>query len=398
MSVLAALLCIAGALCVLTLALMLWNLALYRAPTPAEIARGTTVLRAAAASNSAALQFALPLVTVCIPARNEAANLEACVRSALAAATGAEGHSVEVLVYDDHSTDATPEILAALTAADPRVRAATVSDLPEGWNGKQFACQQMGMQARGQWLLFTDADVRFAPTCIDAALGFAFSANAQLVSTFPRQVTPTLGEALVIPLIHWVLLSYLPLARMRSSNGARASAGCGQFLFVRRLEWLEAGGHAALRASMHDGIQLPRALRRAGYRTDLFDGTALVSCRMYRGFAQTWRGFTKNAYEGLGSFPLLVFITLAHALAHVLPWIVLVLALARTVTEPAAIGLAVFAIVIALAQRLLLAVRFEQRIDAALLHPVSVVLLTAIQWWSLTLQLRGRRTWRGRTA
>lgn len=343
---------------------------------------------------------AAPLVTICIPARNEQANLELCVRSALAQ----QSARVEVLVYDDHSTDDTPAILRRLVAQDPRVHAVPALPLPTGWNGKQFACHQMGRAATGDWCLFTDADVRFEPLCIARTLAAANLRDCDLISTVPRQLTGTLGESLIVPLIHFVLLSYLPMPRMRATRDPNASAGVGQFLFVRREAYLAAGGHQPFAASMHDGIKMPRALRLAGYRTDLFDATALVSCRMYQGFTATWRGFTKNAYEGLGSVPLLVFITVVHALASLLPTAYLLAAAVQAATSTplgttaTGVGLAAFALGWTLAQRLLLALRFEQSILSALLHPLGIALLTAIQWRSYYLHLTGQRQWKGRGA
>jgi len=334
-----------------------------------------------------------PLICVCVPARNEEANLEACVRSVLASTH----RNVAVHVYNDHSTDATGEILARLIAEDPRVRATPVAPLPEGWNGKQFGCHQMGLDARGAFVLFTDADVRFEPACLSATLNCARALKADLISTFPLQRTHTLGESLVVPLIHFILLSYLPMARMRNTMDPAASAGCGQFLFARREAYLSAGGHTSFKASMHDGIKLPRAMRKAGFRTDLFDATTLVSCRMYRGFGQTWRGFSKNAFEGLGSVGLLVLVTVLHAAAYVLPWVVIGLAIAGRVDDPATVGLAVLACVVALGHRLLLALRFQQRFSGAILHPLGIVLMGAIQWYSYYLHLTNQRSWKGRS-
>lgn len=373
MTALAWVIVVSCVLAAFALAMTLWNLALYRRPGETPASTGASV-------------------SICVPARNEQDNLEACVRSLLA-----QTHrNVEVLVYNDHSTDRTGEILSRLAAEDPRVRAVPVEDLPEGWNGKQFACDRAGRAARSDWLLFTDADVRFEPACIERTLAAAAAARADLVSTFPRQITGSLGEALVIPLIHVILLSFLPLARMRSSSDPAASAGCGQFLFVRREAWLAAGGHGTFRNSMHDGIMMPRTLRRSGFRTDLFDGTALVACRMYRGFGATWRGFAKNAYEGLGSLGLLLFITMFNAVAYLgPPAVLLARAFGAEVDRLAAAGAGV-AFGIAMAHRLILAARFRQSIPSALLHPIGVALMTAIQWWSWYLALTGRRTWRGR--
>ena len=345
-------------------------------------------------SDRPATNGSAPVVSVCIPARNEESNIEACVRSVLASVDV----PVDVLVYDDQSTDATPSILARLVAEDPRVRVAPTQPLPAGWNGKQWGCERMGQAARGAWVLFTDADVRFEPDCVARTLARAESLGADLLSTVPRQVTGSWAEHAVIPLISFVLLSYLPMGRMRSTTSPAASGACGQFILARREAWLASGGHAAFKASMHDGIKMPRAFRRAGFKTDLFDGTDLVACRMYRGLAQVWRGFAKNAYEGLGSPALLLFVTVLHACAVLLPWLTLVAWIAGAEVVPWVPWVAAFTIVAGFAQRVLLARRFAHGWLSVALHPVGIAMLTAIQWHSLWLHLTGRRAWKGRTA
>jgi len=368
------------------LAMTVVNLGVYRRAAPRAAGRA-----------SAGEPGALPVVTVCIPARNEELNVDAAVRGALANADV----PLEVLVYDDQSTDRTPAILAALRSEDPRVRAVATEPLPDGWNGKQWGCERMGQAARGQWLLFTDADVRFAPDCFARALAEAARLDASLLSTVPREETGTFLERLVVPMIHWMLFSWLPMRRMRTTNDPATSAGCGQFLLVRRDAWLAAGGHAAFRDSMHDGIKLPRNVRRAGFHTDLYDGSDAVSCRMYRSAGETWRGFTKNAYEGLGSPLVLVVFTVLEAFGILLPWIwvpvmLLVHGTESMPTVPTA--LASFAIGAQLAQRRVLRSRFSHPWECVLLHPVTIVLLLAIQWRSWWLHLTKRRAWRGRTA
>ncbi len=181
------------------------------------------------------------------------------------------------------------------------------------------------------------------------------------------------------------------MGRMQRTLDPAASAG--------RETWLACGGHAAFRDSMHDGIRLPRLLRRHGHRTDLFDGVDLVSCRMYEGFGSCWRGFAKNAYEGLGSMALLLFVTVVHLVGHVLPWIWLVAAaLVPAWREPWAIGLAATAVGLQIKQRAILARRSRQPMWIALLHPVAILLSVAVQWRSWWLHRTGRRSWRGRTA
>jgi glycosyltransferase involved in cell wall biosynthesis len=402
MSTLAWVLVFSLAACLVTLAMTILNLRRFRPAPDGPAPLGTAPPGPADA----------PLVSVCIPARNEEANIEACVRSLL----GGDWPNLEVLVYDDQSTDATPRILSALAREDARVRVVPTVPLPAGWNGKQHACDRMGRAAAGRWLLFTDADVRFEPFGVRRAVLAADGPAPRgapdvplgLVSTFPRQITGSLGEALLVPMIFFILMSYLPIGRMRRTLDPGASAGCGQFLLVGRDAYLAAGGHAALRDSMHDGIKLPRAVRRAGFRTDLFDGTDLCSVRMYRGFAATWRGFAKNAYEGLGSIALLLFLTVFHVLGHVLPWAALVgvLVIAMSPVETCPVGfdqwaprvLAPACVGLASLQRWLLARRFRQPLVCIPLHPVGVLAMTLVQWHSLLLHITGRRSWRGRTA
>ena len=363
---------------------------------PARLAvRNTSLLHRAGGKPSANPDNDTELVSCCIPARNEADNLEDCIRSILQG-----GHdAVEVLVYDDESTDETPRILQRLSEEDPRIRAVNTRPLPDGFNGKQHACQRMGEAARGDWLFFTDADVRFEPDWLKRTMATASPrTRLGLLSAFPREIASTIGEMLLVPMIHVLLLGYLPIKRMRNTLDPPSSAGCGQFLLVRTKAWQEAGGHAAFANSMHDGIKLPRAIRKAGWQSDLVDGTDLCHCRMYRGLGESFRGFAKNAYEGLGSIWILLLLTVIHILGHLLPWGILIWCAVTATWMPLAGSLAIGAIVATLVMRIQLALRFRQPMLAVILHPAAVIMTTIVQWWSLFIQVRGRRSWRGRSS
>lgn len=140
---------------------------------------------------------------------------------------------------------------------------------------------------------------------------------------------------------------------------------------------------------------MPRAFRSAGHRTDLFDGTDLCAVRMYRGLGESWRGFAKNAYEGLGSVGLLVFITVFHLVAHIGPWVGLAWIVVAGVRTPAT-PLLIVAVVAGVVQRVMLAVRFKHTCLLAVLHPLTVAVMSVIQWHSYIKDLRGTRSWRGR--
>jgi hypothetical protein len=188
---------------------------------------------------------------------------------------------------------------------------------------------------------------------------------------------------------------------MRRTLDPAASAGCGQFLLARADAYRATGGHATFPNSMHDGIRMPRLFRSHGFKTDLFDGTDLVACRMYAGLRASWRGFAKNAFEGLGSVTLLVMLTIMHGLGHVLPWAVLLAAPVALVlgegVETLNVLIALLAVGSIFVSRLAFARRFRQPLWIAAAHPIAVLLMTCVQWHSLFISLTGRREWKGRT-
>ena len=230
-------------------------------------------------------------LSVLIPARNEALTIGASLQAVLAS----RGVEFEVVVLDDHSDDATANVVLAMMERDDRVRFLEGQPLPDGWCGKQFACSILSRAARHSLLVFLDADVRLAPDGLARITTYLEESRADLVSGIPRQETGTLVEKLVIPLIHFVLLGFLPLGRMRRYRHPAYAAGCGQHFLARRSAYEAAGGHAAIQASLHDGITLPRAFRAAGLRTDLCDMTEIATCRMYQNAGDVWRGLAKNA-------------------------------------------------------------------------------------------------------
>jgi hypothetical protein len=331
-------------------------------------------------------------VSVLIPARNEERTIRRAVESVLAS----RGVDLEVVVMDDQSEDRTAEIVRALAGRDPRVRLESAPPLPQGWCGKQHACHALAAKARNQVLLFIDADVTVEPDGIRRTLGFLDRAGAALVSGVPRQITGTLAEKLVVPMIHFILLGFLPIVGMRLSRHPAFAAGCGQLFMTRKSAYERAGGHAAIRASRHDGIALPRCYRRAGLRTDLFDATDVASCRMYRGARGLWEGFAKNADEGMASSRAILPWTIVLLGGQVFPAALLVASIlggaALSVTGLAAVGT-----LLPIAARLIAVARFRQSVTGALLHPLGVLLVVAIQWYSLSLRISGHAlTWKGR--
>lgn len=350
--------------------------------------RNLTIFRPAPAPPDAA-----PPLSILIPVRDEEALVEGAVRSACA-----QVGEVEVVVLDDGSTDATPEILARLRRELPALRVVTGAPLPEGWAGKAWACWQLAREhARHNWLLFVDCDVRLRPDATRRALAAARADSVPFLTAFPRQITASLGEALVVPLIHLVLLAYLPMWLIRRMRRPSLAAGCGQFILAERGAYLAADGHRAIRSTLHDGLQLARRMKEAGFAIGLVDGTDLATCRMYAGLAATWRGFARNAYEALGSPGALAVMVTLNAGLFVLPFVAAPLAfVTQGLTPAAALWGTAAAIVVGL--RVALAVRFHAPVWTALATPVAVALMIGIQVHSYVNACLGHRvTWRSRT-
>ncbi len=360
---------------VLPAALFVWNIFLYREPGKPANAHYEPV-------------------SVLIPARNEEASIEAAVASIL----GSRGIDFEVIVLDDSSTDRTSEIVAKIGARDSRVSIKTAPPLPAGWNGKQHACYVLASLATHRTLCFLDADVRLQPEALLRMAAFLDAAHSDLASGFPLEQAETFLERLLLPLIHFVLLAYLPLAGMRLFRAPGFAAGCGQFLMVRRAAYENSGGHANIRSTMHDGLFLPRLFRQYGFRTDIADLTNLATCRMYRSAADVWNGLAKNATEGIAAPARIVPFTVLLVLGQIAPLVLgLMLLFSRVSASVQVQALAITAIAAAFTPRLIAIVRFRQGVASALLHPVGVAVLLALQWYALFRKFTGQNaTWRGR--
>ncbi len=321
------------------------------------------------------------LVSILIPARDEAANIATCIEAALAQ----RGVAVEVVVMDDGSTDGTPDIVRAIAAHDARLRLVAAPLLPEGWSGKMHACTRLAEAARGTHLLFIDADVTLAPDAAASLAGHAVAHDLGLVSAVPRQRIDTLGEGVTVPIINLLLIGYLPGGGRAFTRLPGLAAGCGQLMMAERQAYAAAGGHAAVRSTLHDGLRLTRRLRAAGYRTEIVAGAGIATCRMYRGFGESWRGFLKNAREGMATPLGLPVWTVVLAGAHLWPFFLL------PSTQ------AVLALALVFALRIAITRRVREPAWTVLLHPVAVVIALAIQWTALVRALMGRKEgWKGR--
>jgi glycosyltransferase involved in cell wall biosynthesis len=231
-----------------------------------------------------------PYVSVLVPARNEEANIGACVQSLLR-----QGAGVEVIVADDGSQDRTAEIVRELTAQAPHLKLVPVSTLPAGWVGKNHALHVAAQQARGDWLLFTDADTLHAEGKLHQMVERAERHQIDLLSLSPQQDMRSWWERAVIPLVFERLAQLYPYARVNDPADPLAAAN-GQYLLIRKEVYSQLGGHEAVRGEILEDVALAVRAKQAGFRIWFGSGRGVVRTRMYRRFAEMWQGWTKNLF------------------------------------------------------------------------------------------------------
>jgi len=268
-----------------------------------------------------------PEVSVIVPARNE----EACLGACLASLAGQPGVSFEIIVVDDGSTDRTSEIAHSFAG----VKLIEAGPLPDGWSGKSNAVYAGAQQARGQWLLFTDADTVHLPGSLARSLAEAKHHGAEMLSYSPAQELHGFAERAVMPVIFAELAAkYKP--REVSDPNSPAAAANGQYLLITRAAYDAVGGHAAIAASLLEDVELARAVKRSGRRIRFRFGGDAVCTRMYRSFAQLVEGWTKN-------LALLFKAPAWLALTRLIEFLAIVCGLAFVALSGSAVWLAVLA-------------------------------------------------------
>jgi hypothetical protein len=322
-------------------------------------------------------------VSVLLPVRDEAGRVEPCLR-ALLAQTGVP--RLEVVVLDDGSTDGTADVVRRVA---PAARLVTGAPPPPGWLGKPYACAQLAAAADpdAEVLVFVDADVVLAPHAVAATVELLARTGLDLLSPYPRQVAATPAERLVQPLLQWSWLTFLPLRAAERSTRASLAAANGQLLAVRRETYERAGGHRAVRDQVIDDVALLRAVRRAGGRGGVADGTDLATCRMYDGWAELRDGYAKSLWSAFGSPAGAAAVVGLLAGAYVVP--------AAAAVRGSRVGLAGYAA--GVAGRVIAARRTGGRAwPDALAHPASIAALGALTARSWRLRRAGRLAWKGR--
>lgn len=324
-------------------------------------------------------------VTAIIPARNEEAVIASCIES-----LARQPEIGEILAVNDQSADGTVSVVHRLMEKIPNLRLLESAELPDGWVGKNHALWIGARQAKGAWLLFTDADAEHESNSAARALQIAKEHNAALVSFSPQQITQNWYEKALIPYIYVRLAKHFSYENVNDPN-SRAAAANGQFLMIRRDVYDGIGGHAGVAGEVLEDVAFAVRLKAAGHRIWFGSGEGIVRVRMYRSFDAMWQGWKKNLYRLIGGTPGAVF----REMESNLPWIPLLLIFAGL-----KVPFLLFAGVLLLIWRQtnygLDLVRNHFPFSFIFYYVPAVVLYVSVLWASYRSHINGRIQWKGR--
>lgn len=336
-----------------------------------------------------------PRLSVLIPARNE----EKTIRTALSSVLSADcaGLVEEILVYDDKSTDSTPDIVRQMSLEDGRIRLISGGPLPPGWIGKPHAASQLGEASRGDLLLFMDADVELKPRGLLRLLSLTDPpVRGRVITAMPEQISGSFFERLVLPLLPLTYLAWLPLRLVEVGNDPRTVAANGQLLLLSRMDYRELGGFEAVKNEIVDDVAFCRHAKRSKLRVVFADGTLIARCRMYEGFQETIFGFSKNLYEGVGGALGTLSVIGLYFTAFLLPYLGFSLSLLapnlrEDLLSPSLVGVGANVLL-----QILLVTRYKQPLSFIFFQPLSIVCFILIALNSWRWQRASRVAWSGR--
>lgn len=244
-----------------------------------------------------------PLISVCVPARNEERNIRACVEAILAQ----DYPHFEIIVLDDRSTDATSDILRSLAVQHDKLNVISGSELPKGWAGKPHALFQASAAARGNWLCFVDADTFLSPTTLSSCYAKAIETHADMFTIMTFQIMDSFWEKVVMPIVMTALSVAFSPRKVNDPKSKDAIAN-GQFILIKRSVYEAIGGHESVKDQIVEDKAISEQVKWHGYRLIVANGYSIAKTRMYTSLPEMWEGWTKNIYLGLSDRPALMLL------------------------------------------------------------------------------------------
>src|SRR5450830_1538805 len=335
-----------------------------------------------------------PLISILIPARNEAENISRCLKSLLKQ----DYTNLEIIVLNDNSTDGTSKVVKGIAKKDNRVRLVEGAPLEEGWTGKNFSAHQLAKYAKGEYFIFTDADTLHFPKTVSSAFGALITTKVDALSIYPRQIMVTFAERMAVPIINIALQCFIPFILIKKSKSPLFSTAIGQFMMFKREVYEKIGGYESIKGHMVDDIQISKRVKKSGYKFMVFDGRNTIYCRMYKNLKGVIIGLTKSIYPAFNGNILALFsFTGLLTATFIVPFTLLPLGAFLFDWPVAIIRLLIIQIIIILAIKTIFAIRYKQRMLDILLAPVSMAVIDALIFVSFFQAKYGEGlSWKGR--
>ncbi len=322
-------------------------------------------------------------VSVLIPARNEENNISNILNSVLA-----QSHKrTEIIVLDDNSTDNTFKIASDFSKQYSNLKIIEGEPLPENWIGKNWACYQLYQNSKSEILIFVDADVWLDSQTLNSAIYYFEKYRLNLLTCFPTQKINSFGEKLIVPLMDWLLINFLPLRKVYSSRISSFVAANGQFLMIDKKTYEQIGTHKNFAGKIVEDMEIARAVKSSGNKMMTFLGNNLITCKMYSIFAEAFNGFSKNFFAGFNLSPF-VFITflIFIEVIFLLPFLFLIFD-----------SVFFIPVILILLSRILNSILSKQNILMNIfLHPVQMLFLFFIGINSIKVNLKNEIVWKQR--
>lgn len=322
------------------------------------------------------------LVSILVPVRNEEHNILPLLQSIVSQ----DYTDYEVIVLDDSSTDNTFKVCSGFASRDHRFRVIKGDVLPPDWLGKNYACHQLAQQAKGEYLLFLDADEKVSKGLINSAVYRMQMNNLSLLSLFANQTMLTLGEQIVVPLMHFILLNLLPLKLVFLSESKSVAAASGQFMLFNAADYHRNNWHQQVKTKVVEDVEIMKQVKSKGLNGEALLANGMVNCRMYTGFNTGVTGFSKNflAAFNYSVGGLLVFLTI------LIGGPLLIMATLN-------LHLIFFMCSLIVLTRVMITMMAGQSTIAnTLLHPIQMCSLTLIAFLSIQKHLTKTNVWKGR--
>ena len=333
------------------------------------------------------------LVSVLVPARNEEDGIIECLQ-ALSEQTHA---SLEIIILDDRSTDCTAEIIKSVVDSDPRMRMVRGMELPSGWHGKHWACEQLAGEATGEFLLFVDADTILSAETVSDALYESKHSNADLLTVMPRRTANCITERLMFPLMDWLLFCWMPIRVAHKRRIPNLSSTFGQFMLFKRESYLSIGGHSRIRGNPLDDFNLGRTIKKIGLKWVLLEGLNCVEVLAYKGNVDAFKGVSRSIFPAI-NYRVSVFILFSIALLGVglLPLFTLVWTSTSASQKDGLMLMSAMSLSMVIISWLIVCLKFKHSALIILVYPLSILVIFLAACHSLVTHGFGFTNWKGR--